>query len=115
MRFEPKQSRSHVLKHSAPPPPPQCLTPDSIDPTLYQVVWSIFPCCFLTVLEFSVYCLSNHSDTPQRQGKSFLFLFYLAKGLVTKGRPQSISEETPLGLSAESNANNKHSRVLFET
>lgn len=76
----------------------------SVDTTLYQIILLMFRCCFLIVLEFSECCFSNHSYTPQRQKRSFLFLFYLPKGLITKGRPQSISEEAPLGLSAESSA-----------
>lgn len=60
-----------------------------------------------------ILCVLSLQYTHQRQGKSFLFLFYLPKGLITKGRPQSISGETPLRLSTESNANNKHPRVLL--
>ena len=73
------------------------MIPYSTDSTLYQFIWLIFPCCFLITLEFSVYCLSDHWYTSQRQGRSFLFLFYLPKGLTTKGRPQSISERHPWG------------------
>lgn len=69
----------------------------STNPTLYPIILPMFLCYFLLALEFSRCCLCNNSDTPQRLRRSFIFHFHLPKGLITRGKPQSTSEEAPWG------------------